>query len=296
MAPSPSTTPADCFAHVALLRREIDELRSELGRPAGIAHVAVIQNAEPRECWIAGLTLVSRADRLAQEAGLDGARAPISATPLPATRPADVLALLHAATARVALFKSRLGAGGVASPPATETLRTPSEVLTSILEASRALDRLLERPTTPGDVFAEVSRASGYASALMLHAGVADPREGAQPTGARRKRPVDCFMKLASCLSLAARVARSAGLTTLERSDVPPEGDLSPGDVLDLAALVTGELAAAHVLAAAKHTPGVAFLSVGRRTPSDVLELSTRLEAQLTALSKVVDRNPLVSR
>src|SRR4051812_448681 len=86
--------PADCFARVSLIRREIDDLRAELGRPEPRASTPAIENAEPRACWVAALGLLARADRLAQETGIDGVAVPFSASPIAATQPADVLALL----------------------------------------------------------------------------------------------------------------------------------------------------------------------------------------------------------
>jgi hypothetical protein len=150
----------------------------------------------------------------------------------------------------------------------------PSDVLVTLLHATRELSRALERPFAPGDVYGVVALASAYAARM----GGRSPAT----TVERGRRPADCYIQLERCLNLTTGlIAKQNQPALAERGAV---ADVQPGDVYDLAMLVLGEIAFLHSLGSHAAVHPYEPMPGGQRLPSHVHQLARILEAQLVVL------------
>lgn len=273
-------TPPHCYARSQRLLSEIRLIREEMGGAEDARPLSEITGAVPREAYFGALALHRRAERLAREHSATPIDAPPPVPSLLQIRPGHVLDLIGASLDHLEGVKSSLRITERSEEPALETARQPSDVLLALSTANRELDRLLQRRFTPEDVYAPVTLASAYAARLLTHAGTSGP---AMAPFERKKRPSDCYERLAACLSKVGRLVASAGQSALA-APLRLDGAV-PGDVHDLAWLVLGEVAFLQSLTpGASAPPPFERLSSGHRLPSHVHQAASTLDAQLTAL------------
>jgi hypothetical protein len=267
--------PAHCYARARRLLGEAALIRDELGRSEDTRTVPEIAGAQPREVYFEAIACWRKAERLANELGVEGVGGAFATPALRDLRPGHVFLLLDGVLAIVDRIKARLGIKETASEPSIEADRQPSDVLLTVLRVNRELSRCLERPFTPSDVYQTVALASAYATALGATADTA--------AFERRKKPQHCYEQLASCLTAAAAHVGKKGETALNARGAPP--DVLPGDVYDMANLVLGELAFLHSLSGgAQMVHAFEPSGTGHRLPSHVFQLAKTLEKQLSAL------------
>lgn len=267
--------PAHCYARARRLLGEAALIRDELGRSEDNRTVPEIAGAQPREVYFETIACWRKAERLANELGVEALSAPpATPTALRDLRPGHVLRLLDGVLATVDAIKTRLGIKETVSEAAIEADRQPSDVLLTVLRVNRELSRCLERPFTPADVYQTVALASAYATALGAPAELA--------AFERRKKPQHCYEQLSACLAAAAGHVGKKGETALNTRGAPQ--DVLPGDVYDMANLVLGELAYLHSLAGGQTVHAFEPSGTGYRLPSHVYQLARTLEKQLTAL------------
>jgi hypothetical protein len=245
-----------------------------MGRGEDPRPVPEVMNAQPREVYFQALAVWHKAERLGDEIGVRASRfVPRSPSPRD-LKPGHVLQVIDAVLAQIDDIKNRLQIQDTAREPTIEPLRAPSDVLVTLLRASRELSRLLGRPFAPTDCHRAVALASAYAAQLGGRL-VSAPFE-------RSRRPADCYIQLERCLALATSVIAKTGHASMTiRGAV---ADVLPGDVYDLAYLVVGELAFLHSLGSHPAVQPYELAGCGYRLPSHVHQLSRVLEAQLVVL------------
>ncbi len=282
--------PADCHARALRIVAEIDLIRQEMGRAADKRPMPTFKNAAPREVYFEALALFRKSDRLGLElAGDQLDELPHAPSP-GQLRPKDCFEVLGASLRELEGVKARLGMADRSAEPKPDASKTPSDVLTTIVAANRALNGLLEHPFSPSDVYQQVAWASLYADRLLAKfPGATDPTP---PSFARKKRPSDCYDQLMACADVVRRVIVKSGGTMVE---LTARGDLEavPGDVYDLAALVLAEVAFLHGQAQDTNPPyPYEVHTPTRKLPSHVWQRAAYLHAQLEALAIAVDKQP----
>src|SRR5688572_25237762 len=146
--------PPHCFARAQQLLAEIRSIQKEMGRSEDTRPVPEVTNAQPRECYFAALAVWHKTERLASELGARPSTRTTPPAPSPRdAKPGHVLQLIDGALDQIAEIKQRLNLVETSREPAIEPTRTPSDVLVSLLHATRDLSRTLERPFTPSDVY-----------------------------------------------------------------------------------------------------------------------------------------------
>jgi hypothetical protein len=265
--------PPQCYARAQQLLGELRTIRTEMGRSEDTRALPEITNAQPRECYFAALAVWHKAERLAAELGASPVRPPSAPSPREAV-PGHVLQLIDASLEQLAEIKQRLGIAEAAREPALESSRVPSDVLGSLIRATRELSRMMERAFTPADVYRVVSLASVYAA--RMGGRLSSPRFE------RGRRPADCYAQLERCLKVINGLIAKHDQPSLEERGAP--ADVQPGDVYDLATLVLGELAFLHSLGTHPAVHPFEPLPSGNRLPAHVHQLACQLEAQLVVL------------
>lgn len=267
--------PAHCFARAQRLLATLDALREELGRGTDPRRPPEISNAKPREVYFEAIAAWHKATRLAEEHHACAMRPAPAAPAIREIEPGHVLQVLDAVLATLADVATAIGAKPVVAEPALEPARQPSDVLVALIEANRALSRLLERPPAPSDVYRTVALALAYAQRASKVRVEPAPLD-------RAKRPSDCYAQLEACLAICGKQLATRGETALEaRVGLT---DITPTDVFDLAHLVLGEVALLHAIDG--NAPVHAFEPGGHggHLPSHVFQLARTLEAQLGAV------------
>jgi hypothetical protein len=273
-------TPSHVYQQVELLRNELELIRLEMGKEPVEAPSLAVSHAKPREVFYQALTLFRKADRLTFE--YTGERVADPTAPEDEIRPADVLAVVQEALARIASVKLSLGITEAAVASPLRPGMTSSQVFKAIVTANRELNQLLDRPFAPADVYQQVTWAIAYASRLLdTPQRVATPPE--PPPLERRKRPHDVYQKLLLCFSEVHEIGTASSVPMLELEVEREMAEIAPSDVHDLATLLVSELAHLHAQKRDALPPRRVF-NPGRKLPSQVYRRVGVLCGQLKQL------------
>jgi hypothetical protein len=282
MKPIDSVEPADCYVHAAHLAAVVEQLRHDLGRHADARPAVKVTGASPRECWFAALAVHHKAARLAAEWGADPSTPIEHAPPVDKIMPGHVLQLIDGARRHVDAVHKLACHGHADAAPERISSHTPSDVFGVLATLSRQLDRLLERPTTPGEVYQQVTLALCYAERLC------GDHAHAPPAFEAGKLPSDCLDRIHQALDATRALIKKGGHPVIEHGSLAGEpAHVRPSDCYDLATLVLGEVAFLHALAPDANPPApYEHTGVGHKLPSHVYQLAGALTATIARISK----------
>ena len=233
---------ADAYALANQLADELELVRERMGRPFDDSPRLPVTGVTEAELYYQTQTLLIKTNRLAAE--LTGA-APRAPGPVPsgAITPADIYGLLDDALDQVRVIADAIGIDEQAVFENRLASIAPTGVFLVVIDINRQLNLMLKVPISDADVFDEISTAITYATSLLasrtgrIEIPEAPPFDG-------YKRPADVYRRLTECIDAVIRVAPKTGVTVLDlsaRRNIPD--DTEPGQVLDIARLVTADLA-----------------------------------------------------
>lgn len=236
--------PPDVYQLVQLTSAEIEHLRWFMGRPDNTQSPPKVSGVSPYEVYFQAITLYKKADRLAFEITLDNR--PVPSPPAGQIEPKHVYSVVELALHRLRFVSATLETESHAAPEPREKGRTPTDVFKAIVQANRQLNLMLTRQFSPADVFEQVSTALGYADAIL--ASLPHPPPPPLPSPVQPgKQPRDAFLHLLSTYRLVAKITERfdrSMLTIHQWTD--DEDNVLPGDVYDLASVLTSELDSIH--------------------------------------------------
>ena len=234
--------PANVLTRVELLRKDLDDIRFEMGRPKNMKIEMVVLNAAPHEVYFQARSLYRKADRLVVEV-TGGESVPIGITTPQNIQPAHVFQVVNAALERLRFLKERLGVTLMNSEALPNLSATPSDVFFSIGLANQQLNVMVNQHFSPRDVSRQVSLALLYTQRLLEQFPLAI-RDFPMPPSERGRRPGDVFMNLIDCHVILSQIAQHSQLKILQlRLKNPDTTNIQPNEVYDLASLVVSELA-----------------------------------------------------
>jgi hypothetical protein len=276
--------PANVYSRLQLVLAELDLIRQEMGRPRDDRAGYKITGVAPREVFFEAQALFRKSDRFCFERTGEENVAPYP-PPVEQIEPQHVHAVVDAALYHLQQVKAQLRITETSQQPAVDPSKQPTDCLDAVLQANRQLNRLLEQPFSPSDVYQLLTLGAGYVARLCQHAGVAMP---AAPAFERKKRPGDVFGKIWGSLGALREIAAGAGATMLDPGAQPYDVDaVMPSDCYDAASLLISELAYLHA-----RIPGLApaaaaeMYEVGHKIPSHCYQRASHIEAGLRALAK----------
>lgn len=282
-------TPPDVFAHVGLVRAELELIRIEMGCAKITQPEINVRDVRPREVYFQGLTLARKASRLRFEH--TDRFFDVAETARSELTPADVHAVVQVALEQLRQVKTNLSIPEGSIEPAIDESRQPTDVFRSIVQANRQLNVLLEKQFSARESFQQVSVSIGLAARLLAAFPEAE-RIPPRPPLERGKRPADVYRRLLGCFGQIRSIAARSGVSileiTVEESEV--EG-ATPSDVYDIASLVVSELA--YLRSRMPDTGELYPVAIpGRKVPSDVYQQLGILEAQLCELDLQLEAHP----
>jgi hypothetical protein len=274
--------PADVLARVELVRANVGILRFFMGKPPPPHALLRVEGAQPREVYSQAQNLQRRANRLAFEQVRVARSEPAPRPQL--ARPADVFAVVDQALEAVLLVKADLGIDTAVAEALRPESTTPSEVFSAIVSASSEINNLLQKRTSPSDVFQLVTAAVHVAAAM--HVAIPNgPDLPLEPPFEPNKMPADVYLRVQDCLGLVRKVSASRGMEMLEfEVDSESAARVTPNDVGDLAALVLEELESLHARFPDAKTPVRAYYP-GKRFAAHVYQRAGFLEKILSDLA-----------
>jgi hypothetical protein len=278
----PSTIlPADVLARVELLRENVELIRRFMGKSQPPAALLRVETAQPREVYFQARNIHARASRLSFEQLRSALNDP--SAPGGEIRPVDVFEVVDAALMSVLQVRRGLEIEGVVGERPKPESTTPSEVFNAIMLANSEINNLLQRQTSPSDVFRQVTAAVHYAGAI--HTTISKvaffPRE---PTFVPNKRPSDVYLRLQGCFTQIHEIAGAHGIPILT-FNLPGEQarNVTPNDVSGLAALIVAELHYLHSQFP-NSQPVAGAYHPGKKFPAHVFQRAGLLERILTDL------------
>jgi hypothetical protein len=278
--------PPDVYVRTLLMRDELELIRLEIGKPEDTRRELRVSGAEPREAFFQALTLFHKANRLSFD--LTRERAELPEKPVGTPRSAHVWAVVDAILARLQRIKASLRILEQSREKPRDAAMTSSDVCRSIVQASRQINLLLDRPMTSSDVYEQVTLAVGYAAQLRTR--FAGTRMPEAPTFERRKRPADVYARLIECLARLRAIMAHSGFSVLTLAHHPDA--VIPSDVYDIASLIVAELVFLHAQFDGALDPPDPYYP-GRKFPADVYQRAALLQALLIDLQALVEASPV---
>lgn len=285
-----SITPADVFARVQLVRKELDDIRFEMGKPKSRDVGLLVEEATPHEVFFQAKTFDRKVARLARElteqAELLGEKERPSDI-----RPFHVWNVVDTSLRRILSLKQQLGLTLTNSEALPDPETTPTQVFFVIGLANKQLNLLLLHQFSPKDVAEQISLGMEYTTHLLRKFPTA-PAPTPLPSLERGRIPWDNYSRLIDCYMVLGDIARASNIKMLNLStqnlDRP---DIQPNDVYDLATLIVSELSYLHTRLPTTLPPKQVRLH-GPILPSHVYQQAGALLDQLHALHKQVQDNP----
>jgi hypothetical protein len=233
----------DAYALANQLADELELVRERMGKPFDDSPRLPVTAITQTELYFQVQTLLRKANQLAQElAGV----APRQPGPVPSVEigPAEIYELLDDALAQIRHVADAIGITERAQFENRLTAIAPTGIFLVVIDINRQLNLMLRVPISDADVFDEITTAITYATSVLAeHTGVVEVPE--PPPFDGYKRPADVYLRLTQCMEAIGRVAPKIGVPVLglaSRRNIP--ADSEPGQVLDIARLVTADLAA----------------------------------------------------
>lgn len=286
----PSITPADVFARVQLVRKELDDIRFEMGKPKSRDVGLLVEEATPHEVFFQAKTLDQKVARLTKE--LTEHADPLGEVDLPGNiRPFHVWKVVDTSLRRMLALKQQLGLTLTNSEALPDPETTPTQVFFVIGLANKQLNLLLMHQFSPKDVAEQVSLGMEYTTHLLRKFPTA-PAPAPLPSLERGRIPWDSYSRLIDCYMELGDIARASNIKMLrlanQNLDRP---DIQPNDVYDLATLIISELAYLHARLPTILPPKQVKLH-GPILPSHVYQKTGGLLTQLQVLLKQVQEHP----
>lgn len=233
----------DAYALANQLADELELVRERMGKPFDDSPRLPVTGVTQTELYFQAHTLLRKANQLAQElAGV----APRQPGPFPSGQigPAEIHKLLDDALAQIRHVADAIGIAERAEFENRLATIAPTGIFLVVIDINRQLNLMLRVPISDADVFDEISTAITFATSLLAdQTGVVEVPEAPPFDG--YKRPADVYRRLTECIDAIIELAPKIGVPVLglsSRRNIAE--DTQPGQVLDIARLVTADLAA----------------------------------------------------
>ena len=287
--------PADVFSRTVLLKKELEEIRIEMGKPKDEWVGGIASNASPHEVYFQALNLFLKANRLSLELTGSMGRQP-DIRPASDIRPYHIWMMVNEAYKRILVIKQELGISASNAETLKESPTTITEAGGVIVAVNRQINLVLERPFTPGDVVHQVNLAIQYAAGLLKQFSGTTPIPDTPPFE-RGKQPGDAFLRLVDCFERLESIAHLSNVSVLhfDRTAVNKavnHYDFHPSDVYDMATLLVSDLALLHAKINNLESPATVPYPSGHIFPSHVYQQAGILFAQLVELEERVKKDP----
>lgn len=286
----PVTTPdVDLLARTIL--QDIDQLRWHMGRPPEVRDPIPVGDVAIRENFRQAMSLWQKVNQLGIELVGGGEAPPVVRVPSGAEYgPPHVHAVLSSATERLDEIREGVGIVGAVDAvragdaPEIDPAATPSDVFRTIVQGNRQLNRMLEQPVQPGDVYQLVQQGVFYSSEILAAVGDENPLP-ASPAYEPGLQPGHVYGRLLSVFDRLAEVFDELDLQMVEwrGGAYAVDESLAPSDVFDVATLLLAELEYLHSSIPGARAP-LQAPHPGRRWPSDVYQQAGVLADQATRI------------
>ncbi len=283
-------TPADVFARVELLGKELDDLRFEMGKPDILEIGLLVKAATPHEVFFQAKTLGDKVARLTKE--LTEGSEPLRTVDAPDDiRAFHVWNVIDTALRHILFLKQQLGLPLTKSESLPDPGTTPTQVFFNIGLANSQLNHLLMHQFSPKDVAEQISLGIEYITHLLRKFPTA-PAPAPLPPLERGRKPWDSYSRLMDCYMVLGDIARASNINMLSLATQNlNRPDIQPNEVYDLATLIISELAYLHTRL--PHTPSPQPVRLPAPIlPSHVYQQAGGLLAQLQVLHKQVLAHP----
>ncbi len=279
----------DAFDVIRIIQYDTERIRFEMGKPKDDHILFNVSDASPRHVLFQAHTLCDGVNRLGYELTREQGKMP----PVPPNQieTEDITVFLDYACAELKRIIKNIG---LHDQMMTDTNSEPgslSDLLLAIAKTKQQINVLLGTRFAPKDVYQQVTSAIDYAS-LILGQFPDTVQIPESPPFERAKSPEDVYLRLVDCLRIVSRIVEQSGIDTVRLQEVSVKIDqVFPRDVLDIATLITAELAYLHTKSNKTDPPRDAF-DPGVKFPSHVFQRAGILLAQLTELEEQIRVSP----
>ena len=233
---------ATVYALANQLADELELVRERMGRPYDDSPRLPVSAITQNELYFQAQLLLRKANRLAQELAGASPRPP-GLVPSGEIQAADVHALLEDALEQVRHVAEAIGITEQVDIVPRGAPLSPTGVFLVVIDINRQLNLMLGVPIGDADVFDEIALSVTYAASLLsMHDGAVAVPDAPPFDGYRR--PADVYRRLTECIDVMIRIADNVGLQVAglnSRRNIPD--DITPGHIIDVASLLTADLA-----------------------------------------------------
>ena len=280
------------------IQQEVEVIRWHMGRPPEERPLIPVSGVAIRENFGQAMTLWQKANQLA--VNLVGGGEPPPAVFLQLGEqygPSHVHTVLSSVLARLQEIREGMGIVGTSeiedavARPAPNPQSTPSDVFRSIVQSNRQLNRMLERPVQPGDLYQQVQQGIYHLSTILAAAGDPNPLPSA-PAYEPGLRPGHVYGRLLQAFERLSAAFEALGLQVVQYGGgYRIDEMLTPSDVFDLAVQMESELEYLNGLMLGSGAP-LRAAHPGLRWPSDIYQQAGILVDQAGRLLAIARTNP----
>ena len=287
---APAAAPAtlgDVHAAVRDAIAEIALLRTATGVGAAPARegAAPREDVTPAHVHARALEVLGKTARSARRLGMVAAHT--SRPPVTGFAPGDLHRAARAIVGELRRIKRQLVVETAIEPAGADAGATPPSLDAELAHASALLDALVGRPPSLNDVMGCVARIHDELRAVAAALGAALPGDAPAPAAGQAERaPAEVAQQLLRAAYKAIALQTALGM---EASGVPAvalEG-ATPGDALDAATALLGEVLRIRAHLGAGPAPAAARPGEGDGPPGDVYAGARLAVAQLDAMIRV---------
>ncbi len=242
---------ATVYALANQLADELELVRERMGRPYDDSPRLPVSAITQNELYFQTQLLLRKVNQLARELAGASPRPP-GLVPSGEIQAADVHALLEDALEQIRHVADAIGITEQVDIAPRGAPLSPTGVFLVVIDINRQLNLMLGVPIGDADVYDEIATAITYAGSLLATYPGAVAVPDAPPFDGYR-RPADVYRRLTECIDVMIRVAAKVDLPVAglnSRRNIPD--DITPGHIVDVARLLTADLAA---LASLRNAP-----------------------------------------
>lgn len=278
-----SVTMNEVFVQTETIRLEIELLRKEMGYAPKPEQKLPIMGVRLQEVWFLASNLYQRADVLAFELTRNHYEAP--SLPRGEIIPSDVMKVLSVTLKRIREAKLAMGITDVVNVEEPESQKFPIDIFGVLIQSSRLINELTEKPITDSDIYREVTIAIQYSAILLSEYEDVLVRIPPEPPYQRFKASLDVFERLLQCLSITRSVYHNLGLSSLAIDPATVSAmDVDRQDVYDIAIVLVAQLD--FLVRRREYDVDLKGYYPGRKISSDIYQRIGVLDQQLKTLSE----------
>lgn len=279
-----SISTSQVYRNADKISRMLNAIAEEMGDNVSQQNSIAVSSVSPREVYFQAASLYRKTSRLMFEfTSEEGERI---AELKPDAKPTDIMALLVGVERHLLSVSKQLNMTEQYTLPSLDTTKQSKDVFMLIVNLNRKTNSLLDFKFSPAESHQQITEAIAFASAILQNYPNAEATFYPHKF-TRKKTAVDVYQRIAKMYRRIVPVMTAMDKYCLVLGEEEENRqDVVPGDVYDLAVLITSQLRYLHSLMPNAPMVKESYYP-GKIIHADVYQRLSILEQQINELMRV---------